>query len=105
MYVIEKALQGTCLNVNWCEVPLFSKSTTFGQCNKRSGKCSFEVKRKLLKYSICLHDEKNLKIKRTDTIKSRPLKIGKLGENSQLWYRKYTYLKNGKADWEIKVEK
>ena len=100
-----KNLQGTCLNMNWCEVPLFSKSTIFEQCNKRSGKCFFEVKRKLLKYSICLHDEKNLKIKRTDTIKSRPLKIGKLGESSQLWYRKYTYLNNGKADWEIKVEK
>ena len=55
--------------------------------------------------SICLHDEKNLKIKRKDTIKPRPLKIGKLGENSQLWYRKYTYLNNSKSDWEIKVEK
>ena len=49
--------------------------------------------------------EKNLKIKRTDTIKPRPLKIGKLGENSQLWHRKYTYLNNSKSDWEIKVEK
>ena len=78
MYVIEKALQGTCLNVNWCEVPLFSKSTIFEQCNKRSGKCFFEVKRKLLKYSICLHDEKNLKIKRKDKIKSRAIKNRKI---------------------------
>ena len=35
---------------------------------------------------------KRLKIKRMDTINSRPLKIGSLGDNSQLCYRKYTYL-------------
>ena len=70
--------------MNWCEVSLFSKSTIFEQYNKRSGKSFYEVKRKLLKYSICLYDEKNLKIKRTDTINSGQLKRGTLGENSQL---------------------
>ena len=34
-----------------------------------------------------------------------PLKIGKLGENSQLWYRKYIYLNYSGAAQEIKVEK
>ena len=65
--------------MNWCEVPLFSKSTIFEQYNKRSGKCFFEVKRKLLKYSICFYDKNNLK-SQTDAINSRPLKIGNLGE-------------------------
>ena len=43
---------------------------------------------KLLKYSICFYDGKNLKIKKKDTVNSRPLKIGNLGANSQLWFRK-----------------
>ena len=43
VYVIEKALQSTCSNMNWCEVPLFSKSTIFEQYNKTSGKGHFEV--------------------------------------------------------------
>ena len=51
------------------------------------------------------YDKKNYKIKRTDTINSRPLKIGNLGEKSQLWYRKYIDLNYSKAAWEIKVEK
>ena len=62
--------------MNWCEVPLFSESTIFEQYNKRSGKCFFEVKRKLLKYSICFYDERNSKTKRTDAINLWPLKIG-----------------------------
>ena len=45
------------------------------------------------------------KIKEEDTINSRPLKVGNLGENSQLWYWKYTCLNYNRATWEIKVEK
>ena len=74
------------------EVPLFSKSTIFEQYNKGSGKGLFQVKRKLLKYSICFFYERNFKIKRTDAINSRLLKIGNFDENSQLWHRKYTSL-------------
>ena len=33
-----------------------------------------EVKRKLLKYSICFYDGKNFKIKKKDAINSKPLK-------------------------------
>ena len=68
--VIIKAVQGTCLRTNWCEVLLLQ----------------------------------NLKIKRADTINSRPLKIGHLGSNSQLWYRKYTYLNYSRTAQEIETE-
>ena len=51
MYVIEKALQSTCLNMNWCEVPLSSKSTIFAQYNKRSEKCFSEVNENFLNIS------------------------------------------------------
>ena len=52
MYVIEKALQSTCLNMNWCEVPLLYKSQYLNKDKKEEEKSLFEVKRKLLKYSI-----------------------------------------------------
>ena len=70
--------------MNWCEVPLFSKSTIFEQYNKRSGKGLFEVEPKLLKYSHLFLRRKNFKVKKSDTINSRPFKTGNLGENSQL---------------------
>ena len=35
-------------------------------------------------FLVCFYDENNLKSKKTDTINLRPLKIGNLGENSQL---------------------
>ena len=38
--------------------------------------------------SICFHNGKNFKIKKMDAINLRPLKIGNLGANSQLLYRK-----------------
>ena len=63
--------------MNWCEVLLFSKSTIFEQCNKRSGKGLFEVN------DFCLNIP-SIRIKEEDEINSRPLKIGNLGENSQL---------------------
>ena len=74
-FVIIKAVQGTCLRTNWCEVLLLHKSQYLNKDTKER-KSLFEVKRKLLKYSICFYDENNLKIKRTDTINLRPLKIG-----------------------------
>ena len=36
----------------------------------------------------------SVKIKEEDIFNSRPLKIGNLGENSQLWYWRYIYLKS-----------
>ena len=63
--------------MNWCEVPLFSKSTIFEQYNKRSGKGLFEVN------DFCLNIP-SIRIKEEDEINSRPIKIGNLGENSQL---------------------
>ena len=86
-FVIIKAVQGTCLRTNWCEVLLLHKSQHLNKDTKER-KSLFEVKRKLPRYSICFYDGKNFKIKMTDAINSRPLKIGNLGVNSQLWYRK-----------------
>ena len=64
--------------MNWCEFPLLSKSTIFEQYNERSGKCFLEIKRKLLKYSICFYDEKNLKLKdgcnKLEAIRNRKLR-------------------------------
>ena len=75
-FVIIKAVQGTCLRTNWCEVLLLHKSQYLNKDTKERKKSLFEVKRKLLKYSICFYDGKNFKIKKTDAINSRPLKIG-----------------------------
>ena len=75
-FVIIKAVQGTCLRTNWCEVLLLHKSQYLNKDTKERKKYLFEVKRKLLKYSICFYDGKNFKIKKTDAINSRPLKIG-----------------------------
>ena len=72
-FVIIKAVQGTCLRTNWCEVLLLHRSQYLNR-HKGAGKDLFEAKRKLLKYSICFYDVKNLKIKKTDAINSRPLK-------------------------------
>ena len=105
VYVIEKAFPSTCLNTNWSKVLLLPKSKYLNQDTKGQKKSLFEVKRKLLKYSICFYDERNFKIKKTGTINSRPLKIENLAANSQLWYRKYTYLNCSIAAQEIKMEK
>ena len=72
-FVIIKAVQGTCLRTNWCEVLLLHRSQYLNRY-KGAGKGLFEVKRNLLKYSICFYDEKNLKIKKMDAINLRPLK-------------------------------
>ena len=72
-FVIIKAVQGTCLRTNWCEVLLLHKSQYLNKDTKER-KGLFEVKRKLLRYSICFYDGKDLKIKKTDAINSMPLK-------------------------------
>ena len=72
-FVIIKTVQGTCLRTNWCEVLLLHKSQYLNMDTKRAEKGLFEVKRKLLKYSICFYDGKNFEIKKTDAINSRPL--------------------------------
>ena len=61
--VIIKAVQGTCLRTSWCEVLLLHISQYLNMDTKER-KSLFEVKRKLLRYSICFYDGKNLKIKR-----------------------------------------
>ena len=87
-FVIIKAVQGTCLRTNWCEVLLLHKSQYLNKDTKERKNVS-EVKRKLLKYSICFYDGKNFKIKKTNIYnKLEAIKIGNLGSNSQLWYRK-----------------
>ena len=63
-FVIIKAVQGTCLRTNWCEVLLLHKSQYLNKDTKERKKSLFEVKRKLPKYSICFYDGKNLKIKK-----------------------------------------
>ena len=73
-FVIIKAVQGTCLRTNWCEVLLLHKSQYLNKDTKERKKSLFEAKRKLLKDSICFYDGKYLKIKKTDAINSRPLK-------------------------------
>ena len=78
-FVIIKAVQSTSLRTNWCEVLLLHRSQYLNRDTKERKIGLFEVQRKLLKYSICLYDGKNLKIKKTDAIKSRPLKIENLG--------------------------
>ena len=75
-FVIIKAVQGTCLRSNWCEVLLLHKSQYLNKDTKERKKGLFEVRRKLPKYSIGFYDGKNFKIKKTDAINSRPLKIG-----------------------------
>ena len=50
--------------MNWCEVPLFSKSTIFEQYNKRSGKGLFEVNDFYLNIP-------SIRIKEEDEINSR----------------------------------
>ena len=72
-FVIIKAVQGTCLRTNWCEVLLLHKSQYLNKDTKERKKVSLKLT-KLLKYSICFYDRKNFKIKKTDVINSRPLK-------------------------------
>ena len=46
-----------------CDDKFSRTKLDFEQYNKRRVKCFSEVKRKLLWYSICVNDEKNLKLK------------------------------------------
>ena len=48
MYVIEKALQSTCLNMNWCEVPLLHKSQYLNKDKKERKKVSLKLNESFL---------------------------------------------------------
>ena len=72
-FVIIKAVQGTCLRTNWCEVLLLHKSQYLNKDTKKRKKVSLKLNENY-SYSIGFYDGKNLKIKKTDAINSRPLK-------------------------------
>ena len=100
-FVIIKAVQGTCLRSNWCEVLLLHKSQYLNKDTKERKKVS-EVKRKLLNYSICFYDGKYLKIKKTHAINSRPLKQETQVRIYSSGIENNTYLNCSSAAQEIK---
>ena len=104
-FVIIKAVQGTCLRSNWCEVLLLHKSQYLNKDTKERKKSLFEAKQKLLKYSICFCDGQNLKIKKTDAINSRPLKQETQVRIYSSDIENNTYLNCSSAAQEIKNEK
>ena len=72
---------------------------------KERKKSLFEAKQKPLKYSICLHDGKKLKIKKTDTINFRPLKQETQARIYSSGIENNTYLNCSSAAQETKKPK
>ena len=104
-FVIIKAVQGTCLRSNWCEVLLLHKSQYLNKDTKERKKVSLKLNENYLDIPSVSTTERISKLKdgcnKLEAIKNRKLRC-----DSQLWYRKY-YLsqlqqsslgnKNGKA--------
>ena len=67
---------------------LLHKSQYLNKDTKERKKVSLKWNENLLKYSICFYDGKNPKIKKDGCNKLEAIKVGNLGANSQLWYRK-----------------
>ena len=66
-FVIIKAVQGTCLRTNWCEVLLLHKSQYLNKNTKERKKVSLKLNENYL--NICFYDGKNFEIKKTDAIR------------------------------------
>ena len=85
-FVIIKAVQGTCLRTNWCEVLLLHKSQYL---NKDTGaeKVSLMINENYLDIPS-VSTTKIISRLKDGCNKLKAIKVGKLGANSQLWYRK-----------------
>ena len=77
--------------MNWCEVPLSHKSQYFNKDTKeRRKRVSLKLNESYLNIPSVSTTERISKLK-DGYNKLEAIKIGNLDENSQLWYRKYTY--------------
>ena len=83
-FVIIKAVQGTCLRTNWCEVLLLHKSQYLNKDTKERKKVSLKLNENYLNIPSVSTTERISKLKgRMQELDA--IKVGNVGANSQLW--------------------